>query len=131
LTSPQEALEKILKQYPHLKRESIIFVWTTINKYVQYIADTTPVNEKEPRVPTTKNLVDDIPRFFVYLLGKDADVICRTFQITSYYTFGQILDSFVKVDFFKYGKEDSLDHFNIDSDLIFDIRVRKQLFIQV
>lgn len=131
MKSPQEALEKIIKQHPHLNRDSIVFVWTILNKYVQYIADTTPVNEKEPRIPTTKNLVEDIPRFFVYLLGTDADTICRNFKINSYYTFGQVLDSFVKLDFFKYGENDSLDHFNIDSDLIFDIRVRKQLFIEV
>lgn len=131
MTSPQEALEKILKQHPHLNRDSIVFVWTILNKYIQYTADNTPINEKEPRIPTTKNLVEDIPRFFVYLLGTDADAICRNFKISTYYTFGQVLDSFVKVDFFKYGENDSLDHFNIDSDLIFDIRVRKQLFIEV
>jgi len=121
---PDQVIENLARQLPHLKPNTISFI---IN-YLQYYVNKCKINDTKC---ITKNIVNDLPSTMVEMYGKLADVVCLQYQVNSYKLFADVVDELVNLEVFNYSEGDSLDDFDIPNDFLFDVRTRLSNYIEV
>jgi len=120
---PEQLLENLTKQLPHLKPSTINFVLSYLNYYMSKCRES---NTK----CTTKNIVKDLPQSLVGMYGKLADIVCLQHHVNNYKLFADVVDELVSLDILSYSPEDSLKDFDIPNDFLFDVRTRLSDYIE-
>lgn len=121
---PDQVIESLTKQLPHLKPNTIQFILN----YLQYYVTKCKLNDKKC---ITKNIVNDLPSTIVEMYGKLADIVCLQYQVNNYKLFADVVDELVNLEVFYYSEEDSLKDFDIPNDFLFDVRTRLSNYIEI
>jgi uncharacterized repeat protein (TIGR04138 family) len=102
-----------LKNKVHPK--GVDFVFLLLSDFIYNI-------QSQTEASSTLDLVKALPRLAVNISGYLADVHLEKYSITTYQVIGEVLDACINQGIFKYGKFDSLDHFNISPTLLDDVK---------